>query len=153
MVFIVAMGGCANPVESTDFDSDSTGPLTVLPPCDERPAPSGDPAVPGLVVPDETIITDVTPQPPVTSVRGYLEMTPVQVRAHYAERDDVDVLHIEDEVFEAEILLASGAHRLYVKAMASCAEGSHLLAIVAPDVDADGLPVPEGQPDMPASEG
>lgn len=117
-----------------------------LPACDRPPASAADEAVPGLVFPQEAVITEVTAQAPVTTVRAYLPMTPVQVREHYEQRDDVDLLSIEDEVFEAEVLLDSGEHRVFVRAMALCAEGSSLLAIVAPAAVGEALPVPDGTP-------
>jgi hypothetical protein len=138
-------GACAPSGEIAQ--AGDTGPLTMLPPCDPPPAPINGSDVAGLVVPDGSVITEVTPQTPITSVQGYVEMTPVQIRLHYAERDDIELLALEDEVFEAEVLLRSGAQRMYLKALARCDEGSSLLAIVAPDGDAEGLPIPDGTPD------
>lgn len=146
------LGGCAGGAAQSR-DGGATGAVTALPACDQPPAPSSDEAVPGLVVPQEAVITEVTPQAPVTTVRAYLPMTPVQVREHYAQRDDVDLLAIEDEVFEAEVLLDSGEHRVFVRAMAVCAEGSSLLAIVAPAAARESLPVPDGTPSATASGG
>ncbi len=55
-------------------------------------------------------------------------------------------LTLEDEVFEAEVLFASGPRRVYVRALAVCDRGSQLLAVVAPNPEARGLPMPQGTP-------
>jgi hypothetical protein len=144
---VLLLGGCGGADEP--FDIDSTEPLAALPPCEDPPPASEDPPVEGLVVPDGSVVTNVTPQGPLTSVQGYIPMTPIQIRFHYGDREGVELLVLEDEVYEAEVLLASGAHRMYLKANARCDEGSSFQAIVAPEVDADGLPVPDGVPDRP----
>jgi hypothetical protein len=132
------------------FDIDSTEPLAALPACESPPPPSDDPPVKGLVVPEDTVVTGVTPQGPLTSVQGYIPLTPVQIRFHYTDLPGVELIVLEDEVYEAEVLLSSGAHRMYLKATARCDQGSTLQAIVAPEVDAQGLPIPDGVPDRPA---
>lgn len=148
-LFLVAvLAGCGGADEP--FDIDSTEPLSALPACEAPPPPSDDEPVEGLIVPDGTVVTNVTPQGPLVSVQGYIPLTPIQIRFHYGDRDDVELLVLEDEVYEAEVLLASGAHRMYMKANARCDQGSTMQVIVAPEVDADGLPVPDGVPDRPA---
>lgn len=145
-VFALALlGGCSSgPAKSRERGTASA--VTALPACDQPPAPSPHAAIPGLVLPEEAVITELSPQGPVTTVRAYLQMTPVQVREHYEQRDDVDLLSIEDEVFEAEVLLDSGEHRVFLRAMILCAEGSSLLAIVAPVAVGGELTVPDGTP-------
>jgi hypothetical protein len=145
----LTLAGCGAGADEP-FDIDSTEPLAALPPCEAPPSPSDDPPVDGLVVPDGSVVTSVTPQGPVTSVLGYIPMTPIQIRFHYTDREGLELMVLEDEVYEAEVLLGSGAHRMYLKANASCDEGSSFQAIVAPEVDAEGLPVPDGVPDQPA---
>lgn len=135
------------------FDLDSTEPLAALPPCESPPAAADAAPVDGLVVPAGTVVTGVAPQGPLVSVQGYIPMTPIQIRMDYGERADVELLVLEDEVYEAEVLLASGAHRMYMKASARCEQGSSFSAVVAPEVDAEGLPVPDGVPDRPAPQG
>lgn len=151
VVALALLGGCASDAAQSR-DRGTAGAVTALPACDQPPAPSGHEAIPGLVLPEEAVITEVSAQGPVTTVRAYLPMTPVQVREHYAHRDDVDLLSIEDEVFEAEVLLDSGEHRVFLRAMTLCAEGSSLLAIVAPAAVGGELPVPDGTP-APAGPG
>ena len=56
---------------------------------------------------------------------------------------DITVLLSENEVYEAELLVTNGKHRTFLKATATCAKGSQVLAVVAPEIAAKGLPVPQ----------
>ncbi|CAN5272014.1 hypothetical protein BH23ACT9_BH23ACT9_09440 [soil metagenome] len=139
--------GCGGPEARIDLDSPAA--LAALPDC--GPVPEGiDADVDGLVVPPGTLLTDVTANGPITTISGYTPLTPIAIRQHYEQQSDLEVLVIEDEVFEAEALVSDGSHRTYVKANAVCADGSRLLAIVAPELEGDLLPVPDGVPDGPS---
>lgn len=107
-------------------------PLTRLGSCDDPPADAGNDPVEGLVLPDAAIVTQVSAADPLTNVQGYIEMTPVQVRAFYQEHPDVEVISVEDEVFEAELLFESGDWRVFVKSQAVCELGSVFVAVVSP---------------------
>jgi hypothetical protein len=138
LVLLAACGG-----EST-AEFDPTAPLTALPPCESPPPPADAEPPAGLAFPEGAYIVQVTPQDPLVNVVGWVPMTPIQVRMDYEAREDLHLILNEDEVFEAELLVSDGTHRTYLKANAACDRGSNLLAVVAPEVDADGLPVPSG---------
>ncbi len=121
----------------------SNDPLSALPAC-TSPPPGVDEDVDGLLLPDDAVTTQVARQDPLVNVSGYVAMTPAALRLSYADRDDIEVLLSEDEIFEAEMLISDGDHRNFIKATATCNEGSQLLVVVAPEVDAAGLPVPQG---------
>lgn len=143
LTLLVALtAGCSTAPPPTDLNP--TGPLSGLPACPAAPAAAGGAPVEGLAVPDGAIVTKVTPQDPLTRVDGYVAMTPVQVRRHYQQRDDLEIIFIEDEIYEAEVLLSDGDHRSYVKALAQCAEGSRFLVVIAPETEGVTLPVPAG---------
>jgi hypothetical protein len=145
---LVACLGCGAPAVSP-LDADPDAPLAALPPCGDLPAGSGQDVL-GVELPEEAIVEDVTEEPPLITVTGYAPRTPVQIRRDYAERDDLEVFFIEDEIYESEAMVGNGTHRTYVKATAVCDRGSRLLMVVAPELDAAGLPVPAtaspGQP-------
>ncbi len=146
---LVACLGCGAPAVSP-LDADPDDPLAALPPCEEPPAGSGQ-EVEGVELPQEAIVGEVTEQPPLVTVRGYSPRTPVQIRRDYAERDDLEVFFIEDEIYESEAMVGNGTHRTYVKATAVCDRGSRLLMVVAPELDASGLPVPaQASPGAPS---
>jgi hypothetical protein len=120
-------------------------PLPALGPC--PPTPEGDDAadsdLEGLVLPPTAVITQVNDNGPLTQLRGWVERTPVEVRAFYQDGSaGLEVLTIEDEVREAEVLVTDGATRLFVKAQAQCERGSFFVAFLAPASAADALPVP-----------
>ena len=135
---LAACGGGAPPAPA-----DQTAPLEALPDCTDIPTEAAE-APEGFTAPEGTIVVQVTPQDPLVNVVGYLKMTPTEVRLAYEALDGIQLLLSEDEVFEAELLVSDGDHRTYVKATAACKRGSHLLAVVAPEVSASGLPVPQG---------
>lgn len=99
----------------------------------------------GLVLPDEAVVTDVMPEGPLTQVSGYVAMTPLDVRAWYEADPGIDLVTVEDEVFESELLVASGDRRMYLKALALCDRGSALEATVAPAGEDEALPTPAGR--------
>lgn len=137
---LVACLGCG-PEPISPLDADPDDPLAALPPCEDPPAGSGE-EVAGIELPEDAVVTEVTEGQPLTTVLGYSSRTPVQIRRDYAERDDLEIFFIEDEIYESEALLGNGTHRTYMKARAVCDRGSRLLLVVAPELDAAGLPVP-----------
>lgn len=151
LLVCVACLGCSQPPVSP-LDADPDAPLGALPACQQAPSDSGR-EVQGIELPQGAIIDEVTVEAPLTTVRGYAPRTPVQIRRDFAERDDLEVFFIEDEVYESEAMVGNGTHRTYVKATAVCDRGSRLLMVVAPELDAAGLPVPAqaspGQPSPP----
>lgn len=132
--------------QQTPQPGDLTAPLEVLPACGPAPAPADVELPPGLVLPDDTVVTSVTTRGPLSQVTGYVAMTPVQLRRYYEERGDLEQLQIEDEVFEAEILVSDGSRRTFVKARAACSQGSDVFAVVAAETDAGAVPAPAGTP-------
>ena len=120
----------------------ASGQLTALPDCPPPPASSGQ-DVEGLVVPDGTVVTRVQQQAPLTNVTAFTPLTPAQFEASFLDMADITVLLNENEIYEAELLITTGSHRTFFKATATCKHGSTLLAVVAPEVDAEGLPLPQ----------
>lgn len=119
------------------------GMLANLPSCDRVPLDADaevDADVTGLLLPDGARVTSVVPQGALTTVEAVVRMTPLDVRAHYERRDDVDLLRVEDEIFEAEVLMRAQQRRTYLRATALCADGTTLTAVVGPDSDDAGLP-------------
>lgn len=141
-LLVAACGGDA----TTGFDPNqpATGPLTALAECDGPPEAEAFPPVEGATLHPDTTITSVTDQGPLVNVTGYIPITPVNVRLWYEAQDDLELIIIEDEIFEAELLVSDGTHRTYVKASAICQTGSTMLGVVAEELDADSLPVPAG---------
>lgn len=121
------------------------GPISSLPPCDQEVAPAVDEQVDGLDLPDEALLQTVERGDPLVTVTGYVPWTPVQVRQYYGDAEDLEILTLEDEIYEAEVLFSLDGRRTYLRALATCDQGSNLLAVVAPTLDADGLPVPAGR--------
>lgn len=91
-----------------------------------------------MVLPAGGYVTVSEQDGPLTVANGWAPMTPVEVRAHYEAGGDWEILAVEDEMVEAEILVASGAHRLFVLAMAACPTGSDLYVRLIEDPDGDG---------------
>ena len=119
-------------------------PLAGLPPCVPPDSPSTR-AVEGLVLPPGTVVQSVRTTGPVTEVRGFVERTPLQVHGFYEARDDVRMLNLEEEGFEAEALYSTPGVRVYVKAKAFCASGSSVLAVVGSgEAAARAVPTPAG---------
>lgn len=120
----------------------ASGQLPALPDCPPPPAAAGE-DVEGLVVPDGTVVTKIQEQKPLTNVTAFTPLTPAQFERSFLDMDDITVLLNENEIYEAELLITTGTHRTFFKATATCKQGSSLLAVVAPEVDAQGLPVPQ----------
>lgn len=143
-VAVVAMA-CGGPDQAppTAQQTDMSGPLDAFPPCPAPPSGTAE-EVQGLIVPDGTVVTQVTPQEPLVTVSAYVDKTPVQFEDAYTAMDGVTILQSENEVFEAELLISNGTHRNFLKATAQCRTGSQLIIVVAPELDAEGLPTPQG---------
>jgi hypothetical protein len=131
--------GCA---EQTPQRIDVSGPLKNLPPCEEF-GPGRKP-VEGLVVPESAVIKGVATRGPTRNVRGFIPLTPVQIRKYYEERSDLEILAIEDEIYEAEALVTSRGFRTFIKAEAICDRGSRFIAVVASELEAGQVPTPAG---------
>lgn len=151
---VMAATACAGSQGAATFDPDQppTGPLVALPDCEDPPIGTDDPTPEGAALPDELAVSQVVPQGPITTLTGYVPTTPVNVRLGYEAREDLELIIIEDEVFESEMLVSTGTRRTYVKATAICATGSTVTAMVADELDAEGLPVPAGALDGAAGQ-
>lgn len=136
---LVACGGTDAPQTS----GRGPGMLANLPSCDRVPLdaePEVAAKVTGLVLPDGARVTSVVEQGALTTVEATVRMTPLDVRAHYEGRADIELLRVEDEVFEAEVLTRAQQRRMYLRAGALCADGTTLTAVVGPDSEDAGLP-------------
>ncbi|GIG88242.1 hypothetical protein Pen02_31780 [Plantactinospora endophytica] len=117
--------------------------LANLPSCDRVPMGEGTEVtaeVTGLVLPPGARVTGTATQGALTTVEATIRRTPLDVRAHYQERTDIELLSVEDEVFESEVLLRAQDRRMYLRATALCADGTALTAVIGPDSDDAGLP-------------
>ena len=119
-------------------------PLTGLGPCTAAPKALAEEPAEGSIFPEDTVLTSQQTDGPLTSIKGYIPMTPVQIRVFYEQQDRFEVVQAEDEVREAEVLLADGNHRLFVKAQGICELGSLFVAIVAPEAAGAQVPAPAG---------
>ncbi|SCG55259.1 hypothetical protein GA0070609_3025 [Micromonospora echinaurantiaca] len=136
---LVACGGTDTPPAT----GRGPGMLANLPSCDRVPLdtePEVDARVTGLVLPDDARVTSVVEQGALTTVEATIRMTPLDVRAHYEGRADIELLRVEDEVFETEVLTRAQQRRMYLRAAALCADGTTLTAVVGPDSEEAGLP-------------
>lgn len=122
----------------TEISSELLQPLEGLGPCQGEPPQAVEHDVDGLVLPEGARVTAVSPQGPVTQVEGWVEMTPVQIRADFVTRDDLTVISVEDEVWESESLLSDGGHRTFVKAQGICRTQSIFVALVSEETPAAG---------------
>jgi hypothetical protein len=141
---VVLLSACG-PAEPPEDAGGGAGEqmLANLPSCDRVPVgeePEVEADVDGLVLPEGARVTSVVQQGPLTSISGSITMTPLEVRADYEGRQDVDLLRVEDEVFETEVLLRAEGRRMYLMAAALCATASDLNVIIGPDTDDAGLP-------------
>lgn len=151
-LLLASCGGGAQPRPSgrpATAASPTVGVLAAFPECQSPPA-AVETEVEGLTLPEGSVVTKVTPQKPLVNVNAYVPMTPVDFENSFQGLDGVRVLFSENEIFEAELLISNGAHRNFYKATATCRRGSDVLAVVAPEVDAKGLPLPAGAAATPA---
>lgn len=100
--------------------------------------------VPGLLLPEETQVYTVRRQGPITTVQGFIMMTPVEVREYYEANPEIQILVGEDEIIESELLFSNGEVRNFVKARAACRDGSDIVTVIAREMTA--LPSPSGAP-------
>ncbi|MEU5727203.1 hypothetical protein [Micromonospora sp. NPDC047738] len=143
VVAVASLAGCGDGAESRRGADPGRAMLANLPSCDRVPLdddPEISADVTGLVLPDGARITSVVEQGVLTTVEATVRMTPLDVRGHYENRDDIDLLRAEDETFEAEVLIRTPQRRMYLRAGALCADGTSLTAVVGPDSDDAGLP-------------
>ena len=125
----------------------ASGPIDLgLPPCGKPPSEDPNPPPPGAVMPPTARLTAVRPQPPLTQLNGYVEMTPVEVREWIEAQTDLEVVVAEDEGYESELLVTDGTWRTFVKARAVCADASLLAEVIAPENSDAVLPTPAGSP-------
>lgn len=127
-----------------DVDPALLEPLTMLGPCTVDPNTIDEEPAQGALLPDGAVLTSQTQDGPLTQIKGYIPMTPVQIRVFYQRQDTFEVVQVEDEVRESEVLLADGNHRLFVKAQAICELGSVFLAVLAPESSDAQVPAPAG---------
>lgn len=125
-------------------DPELLAPLRGLGPCDIDPNAIDLEPVDGLVLPPDAVVTERSDDGPLTTVRGYVPFTPVQVRVLYQRDPDLEIVQVEDEIRESETLLDSGPYRLFVKAQAVCEQGSVFIAVLAPRAAQDDVPAPAG---------
>lgn len=132
-LLVTACGDAPRP--AAPFPGGGGGRIVVAVPT--GPCPSPPPAVAeqveGLVLPAGAYLTEVVRQGPLVQVRGRVERTPLQVRAEYEERTDVEVLTLEDEGGEVETLVTDGQFRTFLRGTALCATASALDGLVAID--------------------
>lgn len=123
------------PVDSRD--TQPTGPLEPLPTCESPPEAVAFAPIAGLVLPRDAIVTGVEEIGAITSVEGYVPLTPSQFRRTYQNRaqddDEVELLNVEDETYDAEVLIAAEGQRMYVQVFGICDLGSRFGAVVQPD--------------------
>ena len=100
--------------------------------------------VPGLVLPPDARVVDVVEDDPLVTVEALVPLNPIDVRRFY-EFQNLGVLKtlmIEDEILEAEALLESRTHRMFVKAQATCRDASVVYVVVAEGGSDARLPQP-----------
>ena len=146
LAVVAALSGCADVAADVAHNEDTGDDVFArFPACEPPEAEDAAPAdVPGLLLPEDAILTASSRTGPITDVTAYVPLTPLDVRAFYEGRTDVEILQLEDEVFETEVLLADGQLRSYVIARAACREGSHITGFVAPASAVAALPTPAG---------
>lgn len=71
-----------------------------------------------------------------TRVKGYIEMTPLEVFAYYKKIEKergYEFFLLENEIFEAEAFFSTGEHRNYVTALTACPGRSAVFIFIAPE--------------------
>ena len=154
----VGCGDAAPPVDdpavgqveiATEVDEALLAPLEAFGPCPEPPQATAEVAdVPGLRLPEGARVTAASTDGPLSTVEGWIPLTPIGVRADFVTSDDFDVeysvLNVEDEVFESETLLTDGDHRLFIKAQAICRTESIFVAQIIPEDGSEPAPLGQG---------
>lgn len=128
---------------STTAVADASALYEQFSPCPAPPTPIAYEPVEGLVIPPGTVVTDVQEVGPITSVTGFVELTPIDIRDLYADDPAVELLYVEDEGYEAEILVEREGTRTFIKATIRCRTGSAVAGIVS--TDPASLPLPGQQ--------
>ena len=103
----------------------------------------------GLLLPEGTEVYTVRRQGPITTVQGFVMMTPIEIREFYESKPNIQILVGEDEIVESELLFSNGKVRNFVKARAACRDGSDIVTVIARELTA--LPAPSGAPSPSAS--
>lgn len=145
VLLLGACGDAASPQGQPPATS-AAADFSSLPVCAEQPSPPPLDEVPGLTLPGEATVFSVYDVGTLTQAEGVVDLTPVEVRAYYEGRDDLQLLNVEDERVEAEILVSDGTHRMFVKAQIACATASNFTATVGTEADAGAMPTPAGSP-------
>lgn len=153
---LLLLGGCTTAapgaVSPSAVASAGASPVPydlLLPTCGKAPSPAPDQPPPGAILPPGTRLTAVREQPPLTQLNGYVEMTPIEVRAWVEARDDLTVQLSEDEGYESELLVSRGEYTTFIKARAVCKEASVLAEVIAPREASESLPTPAGRTPSP----
>lgn len=110
--------------------------------CDPLPEPIEEAPPAEMVVPEGMVITRLSEVGPLISADGFIDATPIDLRDDFSSRDDVELVYLEDEGFEAELLVDSGAWRTFIRASIRCRTGSIIQVLLGPGEQADALPVP-----------
>lgn len=142
VVTILGLSACGG-TDTPGAGDNGQAMLANLPSCDRVPLDEDTEVtadVTGLVLPDGARVTSSVEQGVLTTVEATVRLTPLDVRAHYQSRDDIDLLRVEDEIFESEVLLRAQERRMYLRATALCADGTALTAVVGPDSEDADLP-------------
>ena len=142
-VATAGVGGATPGATPTDIDPALLEPLTALGPCTAEPNVLDEPPAEGALLPPDAVLTSQAKDGPLTTLKGYVPMTPVQIRVFYQRQETHEVLQVEDEIRESEVLLADGNNRLFVKSQAICELGSVFLAVLAPE-SSGAVPTPAG---------
>ena len=140
----VLAAGCGTAGPAATAGPAGGDPYAGYPACGDAPAAAADAEpVTGLVLPAQATVQSASAAGPLTTVNAYVPATPLAIRAELTALEGVEVLHAEDEVFEAELLLAAGGRRSLVKAVAVCDAASRIVSVVGPH-GGEGLPSPGG---------
>jgi hypothetical protein len=121
-------------------------PLFMLGPCSEVTDPGLPDVIEGLELPEGAFLTEVTDQGELVRVQGYVPLTPILFQLTFREREDLEMITVENEIHESETLYSDGERRVFLKAAAVCELGSVFLAAIAADANADAVPSPSGAP-------
>jgi len=104
-------------------------PLADLPECEPAPSPAARAAPELVALPSGSVVTSWEETGPLTQVTAYVALAPPQILAFY-QQQGLEILHLENEVFDAEVLVSDGQRRVIVNSQAVCRDGSTLLATV-----------------------
>ena len=143
---VLLLAACSSAAPQGQPPPSGAADFSSLPVCAEQPPQPPVDQVDGLTLPDEATVFSVYDVGTLTQAEGMVDLTPVEVRAYYEGREDLQVLNIEDERVEAEILVTDGTHRMFVKAQIACATASNFTATVGTEAEAGAMPTPAGSP-------